>query len=261
MAKILYRGHSDDGLMRGEGKSTMMQTKEELWRQLHIIEVAGRICYRSDRGKGVTSESAEKFIRMIMRRGHESVIEHSCLSVVVSNVSRGFTHEMVRHRLGSYSQESTRYVDYDGGKMDIEKAELTFIIPPHRQDIEIGYGYDALPEVYHGIAPEDMVSIYESAYKKFRDKGWNPEDARQFLPIGIASKIAITANFREWRHIMSMRTQKAAHWEIRYIMYDLLTRLKEAVPVVFEDFTKLDEDGNLFRDENGYGYYRKAGGF
>ena len=252
MAKILHRGHSEDGLMRGEGAFEILQSVGALRLHLMNIEKAGRICYRSER-RELTQESSDKFVRMIMRRGHESVIEHSSLSVIFSNISRGFTHEMVRHRLCAFSQESTRYVDYDGGKLDLEAAELAFVMPPHKV-LTTGV-YDSVVNV------EKMIIEKEDAYKRLRQEGWPPQDARQFLPIGIASKIAITANFREWRHIMAMRTQSAAHWEIRSVMYDLLTRLKEIIPVIFEDFTNLDEDGSLLRDQNGYGYYRKAEGF
>lgn len=252
MAKILHRGHilGADGLMRGEGVSEILQTEGNLKEQLLRIEKVGRICYRSER-REITPESSNKFIRMIMRRGHESVIEHSSLSVIFSNISRGFTHECVRHRLCAFSQESTRYCDYSGGTLDLERAELVFILPPHKEMNEI-----TEPLMVDRV--EHIEDVYYTLRTIGDGKAWNPEDARQFLPIGIASKIAITANFREWRHIMAMRTQSAAHWEIRYVLYDLLTRLKGIIPVIFEDFTNLDEDGSLLRDENNYGYYRKA---
>ena len=223
MAKILHRGHSDDNLMRGEGISEIFQTGNDLIQQLANICMAGRVCYRSDKGDDSKAVGG-KFIDMIMRRGHHSVIEHSSLSVMFSNVSRGFTHEMVRHRLCAFSQESTRYCDYANGQLDLEKSELTFA---------------------------------EAYYKVLRGDGWIPQDARQFLPIGIAAKIVVTANFREWRHIMAMRTQKAAHWEIRYVMYDLLTVLKTWIPVIFRDFVNVDDHGELLQDSQGYGYYRQ----
>lgn len=248
MAKVLHRGHSEDGLMRGEGEFEILQTPEDLQEQLINIEIAGRICYRSNR-YSITPETADRFIHMIMKRGHESVIEHSCLTVIFSNVSRGFTHEMVRHRLVSYSQESTRYVDYAGGKLDLEEAELTFIMPPHQE-----FWYSDTQK--HGLAcPSDVrgvINQVEETYKLLRASGWPPQDARQFLPIGIATKIAVTANLREWRHIFAMRTQEAAHWEIRYMMVDLLIRLKEIIPVIFDDFYPGGSD------RNGYGYYNQV---
>lgn len=243
MAKILHRGHSDDGLMRGEGVFEILHPHEDLQGQLLRIEKAGRTCYRSEH-RDITPDSADKFIRMVLRRGHESVIEHSSLSVVFSNVSRGMTHETVRHRHTAYSQESSRYCDYAGGTLDLDKAELTIVAPPH-------WNIDARTGI------QEIADSYENTYKALRCVNFPPEDARQFLPIGIASKIVVTASFRQWRHIMSLRTQKAAHWEIRYMTYDLLTILKVIIPVIFEDFTNLDEDGGLLKDKNGYGYYRK----
>ncbi len=247
MAKILHKGNCDDGFMRGEGKFEVFQTKAQLMDQVMAIERAGRTCYRSQRGE-ITMHSAPKFLRMILRRGHESVIEHSCLTVRFSNVSRGFTHEMVRHRLAAYSQESTRYVDYAGGKLDMEKAELAFILPPH-QNIGGGIGISVSEDLMFAVL-QIAVNTYEQTYKMLREVGWPPQDARQFLPIGIASSIVVTANFREWRHIFKMRTQKAAHWEIRYMMCDLLAHLKGIIPELFEDFDL--HEGNV--DTDGYRY-------
>lgn len=257
MAKILHRGNTDDGLMRGEGKFEILQSSGDLWKQIVNIERTGRICYRSEK-KEITRDSATRFTRMIMKRGHESVLEHSGLTVMFSGVSRGFTHEMVRHRIASYSQESTRYVDYAGGRLDLEQSELTIIVPPHWDLTEI-------------VGLASVVEVYEKTYKQFRSMGKVPQDARQFLPIGTAAKIAVSANFREWRHIMAMRTQKAAHWEIRYIMCDLLARLKEIIPVIFEDFYRpaLFEvagesgkrrmiGGQYVVDKDGYAYYEQA---
>lgn len=255
MAKILHRGRikEEDGLMRGEGVFEILHSEEDLQKQLLRIEKAGRTCYRSEH-RDITPESADKFVRMVLRRGHESVIEHSSLSVIFSNVSRGFTHECVRHRHTAYSQESTRYCDYAGSKLDLDEAELTMIIPPHIKNKGVGVGYKAEITESH----QQLADRIEHVYKCLRKDGWKPEDARQFLPIGIASKIVVTASFRQWRHIMSLRTQTAAHWEIRSVMYDLLTILKTIIPVIFEDFSELDEDGSLLKDKNGYGYYRKV---
>lgn len=250
MAKILHQGNTSDGFMRGEGTFEIVQHHKGLKRQLLYIEVCGRICYRSERRR-IDAESADKFIRMLIKSGHESVIEHSSMTVIFSNVSRGCTHELVRHRIGSFSQESTRYVDYDGGKMDLEKAELNFVFPPH-QELKQRTFYQDHPNygtVECTEVDRSAVLAIEKLYKTLRQTGWPPQDARQFLPIGIASKIAVTANFREWRHIMKMRTQKTAHWEIRYIMCDLLMKLKEVLPVIFEDFNL---EG---KDKDGYAYY------
>lgn len=244
MAKILHRGDCSDGYMRGEGNFRIIQDTPELQQQLITIEECGRICYRSDEG-GSTRAGRAKFIRSLIKRGHHSVIEHSSLTVIFENVSRGFTHEMVRHRLCAFSQESTRYCDYAGGKLDLEEAELAVIVPPHIdiKSIDIGHNAEIL------MNQNQLADTVEHRYKKLRKDGWKPQDARQFLPIGIAAKIAVTANFREWQHIFAMRTQKAAHWEIRYVMCDLLAKLKEIIPVIFEDFEFSESP-----DANGYRY-------
>lgn len=236
--------------LRGEGKFEIFQSKANLMMQLESIEKAGRTCYRSET-KSISSHTADAFIRMILKRGHESVIEHSLITVKFTNVSRGFTHEMVRHRICAFSQESTRFVDYAGGKLDLEEAELGFVMPPHRKDF--------VQEV-EGISLNAACAVegYERVYKRLRSAGWAPQDARQFLPIGICSSIVVSTNYRQWRHMFAMRTQKAAHWEIRYMMCDLLSKLKTIIPVIFEDFTNLDADGNLLLDADGYMYYEKV---
>lgn len=246
MAKILHRGDGSDGYVRGEGKFAIIQNDGELRQQLISIERCGRICYRSDRKLIGSITGAEKFIRTLIKSGHHSVIEHSSLTVIFENVSRGFTHEMVRHRLCAFSQESTRYCDYAGGTLDLETAELVFVYPPHKKLLLPDDSHDH--SVSDGIVAQTPDEI-EHMYKHLRYLDWKPQDARQFLPIGIAAKIAITANFREWRHIFTMRTQKAAHWEIRYAMCDLLAKLKEIIPVIFEDFEFSESP-----DANGYRY-------
>lgn len=222
---------------------------ETLKNQLFIIEEAGRTCYQSQQSE-ITQESAERFIRMIIKRGHESVIEHSGLTVKFSSTSRGFTHEFVRHRLGSFSQESTRYVDYakkDDNEPDLDKFEIKIIAPPHRnveEVIDLGNGEQ--------LSPRQMGEKIESYYRALRKHGWAPEDARQFLPIGLKAEITSTFNFREWRHIFKERTSKFAHWEIRLVLGKLLAELKTIIPVVFEDFVP-DEPC-----KNGYPTYQKS---
>ncbi len=216
--------------------------------QLLIIEEAGRTCYQSQQQE-LSSESAERFIRMIIKRGHESVIEHSILTVKFSNISRGLTHEFVRHRLGSFSQESTRYVDYakkDDKNPDLDKFEISIVVPPHRDETE-----EIELEDGSKIKISDIGVQNEKYYRALRKSGWAPEDARQFLPIGIKAQITSTFNFREWRHIFKERTSKFAHWEIRTVFVKLLEELKTIIPVVFEDFVP-DEPC-----KNGHPTYKK----
>ena len=170
---------------------------------------------------------------MLLRGGHESVIEHTLLTVKFISSSRGFTHEQVRHRIASFSQESTRYVDYAkrGGEVDLDRFEIQFVMPPRKDEFQ-----EILLEDGRVFTPTRMAEEYEMYYRGLRKAGWAPEDARQFLPIGIKSEIVVSANFREWRHIFAMRTAKRAHWEIRGVMGKLLKEMRNIVPVIFDDF-------------------------
>lgn len=223
----------------------ILTPEAELKDQLLRIEKAGRTCYQSEKGN-VTEESAAKFVGMVMKRGHESVIEHSFMSVLFQGLSRGFTHEVVRHRLAAFSQESTRYVDYTKGgeEPDLQRFQMEMVMPPHKdanQRVDLGDG--------RVMTPTEMADEIELYYRSLRQSGWLPEDARQFLPTGLVADIVMSANFREWRHVFKMRTQKAAHWEIRGVMNDLLVKVQEIVPAVFTDFEKAGED------INGLAYY------
>lgn len=230
------------------GRYEILTPVEELKDQLLRIEKAGRICYQSERGP-ITQESATRFVRMLLKRGHESVIEHSCLTVLFRDCSRGFTHELVRHRLASFSQESTRYVDYSRGGEgpDINAFQLKCILPPHRDSNE-----QITLENGEQLSVADMLARMQMYYRSLRQSGWVPEDARQLLPNAIKADIVTTANFREWRHIFEMRTQKAAHWEIRAVMVKLLEEMQHIVLAVFDDFVQAGVDNN------GLKYFEKS---
>ena len=195
---------------------------------LEVIELAGRTAYQSfDR---IKEGSAQEFVRRIIERGHESVIEHSSMTVRFSKVSRGFTHQLVRHRLCSFTQESTRYVS---------KGGFTVILPPGRdanQKVKLKLP-DGTPI---RLTIEEWFMLNDQMYQKLLETGWPPEDARQVLPIGISTEIVITTNFREWRHIIGLRGASDAHWEIRLAMIELLKQAKNLVPVIFDDF-EIDE--------------------
>ena len=189
-----------------------------------LIELCGRTAYQSHHK--ISPGSAEQFTRMIIKLGHESVLEHVVMTVKFTNVSRGLTHQLVRHRLASYTQESTRYVD---------KRRLTFVLPPHKDPTEIIELI--LPDGRTiNITLEDWVNLNEQVYRVLREKGWKPEDARQFLPIGTRTEIIVTTNVREWRHIFKLRCAPDAHWEIRLLMVQLLKEVKERLRPIFDDF-------------------------
>lgn len=229
-------------ILKDAGSFLIMTPETELLDQLLRIEQAGHTCYQS--AKTVTIETAKKFCKMLLGRGHYSVLEHSNMTVKFKNISRGFTHEQVRHRLTAISQESTRYVDYaaKGKGPDLTKFQLNCVVPPHRnenEDVELENG--------RKLSFKEMFTEIEDFYRALRKAGWAPEDARQILPIGTKAEIVISANFREWRHIFKMRTSRYAHWEIRRVMGNLLERVQLIVPVVFDDFVQSGVDQNGLR--------------
>jgi len=182
-------------------------------KMLKRIEQAGRTCYKSE--NKITNDSAEKFVRDIIARGHETVIEHEKVSVRVI-CDRGVTHEIVRHRLASYSQESTRYCDY--------KEAMEFIsIEPFMEN-----------EVAQGIWREHMVNC-SLVYKALRDLKVTPQIARSVLPNSLKTEIVMTMNLREWRHFFRLRTAKAAHPQMREVADMILANLQQSIPVIFED--------------------------
>ncbi len=217
MAEVLQNkgSHKILAIMVGTGGANPLQ----------LIELAGRTSYQS-RDK-ITQDSAKRFVEMLRKRGHESVIEHSALTVEFNNVSRGFTHELVRHRLSSFTQQSTRYVD---------ESNLLVVIPPNK-NIEEKLVELVLPDGQkHKVSFKDWVNLNEQMYRGLRQANWVPQDARQILPIGIKSQIVMTANLREWRHVLKLRTAIDAHWEIRRVTTNLLKELQAIIPVIFDDF-------------------------
>lgn len=188
---------------------------------LKLIEVAGRTAYQS-RDK-ITDNSCLNFVRMLIDKGHESVLEHSAMTVEFINVSRGFAHELVRHRLCAFTQESTRYVD---------ESDFNVVVPPHRDENESFLCPDIGSSDFSFIT---WMDLNEKAYRQLRKAGWPAQDARQVLPIAIKSQIVVTANFREWRHIFKLRTAKTAHWEIRRVMSLLLDQVKQKIPIIFDN--------------------------
>ncbi len=182
------------------------------------IERAGRTCYKSEGRIG--DGTAEKFIAGIIKRGHESVLEHEKVTVRFI-CDRGVTHEMVRHRIASFSQESTRYCNYSQDKFG---NELTFIKPCFWED-----GSENMR-----LWEETMQNI-EDTYNKMIAAGAKPEEARSILPNSLKTEIVVTMNMREWRHYFKLRTSPAAHPQIREVSIALLKEFKEKLPVLFAD--------------------------
>lgn len=203
---------------------------------LRIIEKAGRVCYKSE--ERMTPGINTSFIEGILKRGHESVIEHASITVKFI-CDRGVSHELVRHRLCSFSQESTRYCDY--------KGSITYIVPPWiyineldlNKNITGGYDMHWIELAEDTKSWLDALMFDEQKYNKHRtDYGWSPEKARGLLPINLKTEIVVTANLREWRHILKLRavgTTGKPHPQMSELMVPLLKEFKEKIPVIFDD--------------------------
>ena len=187
---------------------------------LKKLERIGRTCYKSE--SNITDDSAERFIKNIIKNGHESVLEHVSISVRVI-CDRGVTHEIVRHRIASYSQESTRFCNYSNDKFG---NELTFIKPIFNK-----YNCDA--GMYDTF--EDTCRFIEKRYFEMLKHGATPQEARSILPNSLKTELVMTTNLREWRHFFKLRCDKAAHPQTREIANMILKEFKEKIPVIFDD--------------------------
>ncbi len=185
---------------------------------LKNIEKVARTCYKSEHL--ISDGTAEKLVRMLIKRGHEAMIEHESISVKFV-VDRGVSHEIVRHRMASYAQESTRYCNYANDKFG---NELTFIIPNDIAKDE--------KNLWHWV---EVVKSAETHYLSLIAVGTKPEIARSLLPNALKTEIVMTANLREWRHFFKLRCDKAAHPQMREVAVPLLNKFKDLIPVVFDD--------------------------
>jgi len=185
---------------------------------LKQIEKCGRVCYKSE--DKITDDSCLKFIKNIITRGHEAVLEHYNITVKLV-CDRGVHHEIVRHRLASYCQESTRYCNYskEGFGEEITVIEPTFF----------KRGTAAWTDWWNGCIGA------ETAYLNLINGGATPQEARTVLPNSLKTEVVMTANLREWRHFLKLRTAKAAHPQMREVAIMLLNQFKEAIPVIFDD--------------------------
>ena len=189
----------------------------ECYDMLRHIERAGRTCYKSE--SVLTVETASSFVEMIIKSGHESVLEHASASVRFV-CDRGISHEIVRHRLASYSQESTRYCNYSKEKFG---REITFVDPrPHLSEIEFN------------LWKRGCLNA-EAYYFGMIDAGAKPQMARSLLSNSLKTELVMTANLREWRHFFRLRTAKAAHPQLRQIAQPLLATFRERFSPVFDD--------------------------
>jgi thymidylate synthase (FAD) len=219
---------------------------------LRRIEYAARVSHRSEDAQ--TEESAERFIRaVVLQHGDWSVVEHVSASVEFL-VDRGITHEIVRHRIASYTQESTRFVNY------VKKMPPSFIYP--KPDVKCEYCLNGNPPDiyrppvgslgwYHHPNSKDaatrsmecpydqlwlnVIDEVEKTYMALISQGWRPQEARSVFPNALASKIIVTMNLRTWRHFFLMRTSKEAHPQMRQVTIPLLAEFQRLVPILYED--------------------------
>ncbi len=185
---------------------------------LKSIEQAGRVCYKSE--DKITDGSAEKFVAGIIKRGHEAVLEHESVRAKFV-VDRGVSHEIVRHRLAAYCQESTRYCNYskDGFGKEITVIEPCFLEHDTPQ----------------WAAWESAMKNAEFSYFRMLDLGCSPQEARSVLPNSLKTEVVMTANIREWRHFFKLRTSLAAHPQMREVAISLLQEFQRLIPVLFDD--------------------------
>lgn len=210
------------------GYEIQTDISEDGIKELQAIERAARTCYKSEDKITEDGESAKKMVRGLIKSGHEAMLEHGGMTVKFI-VDRGVSHEIVRHRLFSFAQESTRYCSYDKDKFG---NEITVIEPcfwDHSLD-ENGNHADA--------RYNDWLAVCEAAegyYIHMLGWGATPQEARSVLPNSLKTEIVVTGNWREWRHFLKLRSAPDAHPQIREVAIPLLNELHEKIPVLFDD--------------------------
>ena len=187
---------------------------------LALIELAGRTCYKSE--DKITNTSKEKFVKMLKDRGHHAMLEFGWMMVrFITN--RGVTHELVRHRLCSFAQESTRYVDY--------QEEMEFIKPVWWDDLRQGNNHQISNNQQIWLSSMEFAEI---DYNNLRKNGWHPEQAREVLPNSLKTEIVVGANLREWMHIFKLRCSPKAHPQMSALMIPLRDEVRKIIPVLFD---------------------------
>ena len=200
--------------------------------ELKHIEKIGRVCYKSEGKITKDGESAKKFVKMLIDRGHEAMIEHSSLSVRFT-VDRGVSHELVRHRIASFAQESTRYVNYSLDKFGNEINVINI-----RDGIDLDNKMKNMDSSIIDAILREWFSAMKDAekhYMKMIELGATPQIARSVLPNSTKTEITITTNYREWRAFFKLRVPATAHPQMREVTIPLLKELKNRLPIIFDD--------------------------
>jgi len=190
-----------------------------------LIEAAGRTSYLSFDKEGKDTE--KRFIRMLVKSGHHSVLEHAHATFRISGASRSFTHQLVRHRLCSIIQQSQRYVD---------ESSFNYVEPDSIKNNQQAHSVFI-----------DFMNKAKEAYLKLNGLKIKKEDARYVLPNAVESQVVVSANFREWRHVIDLRGKAQSQWEIRRVAIEILKILKNCAPNVFGDF-EIDEEKEQIRE-------------
>lgn len=199
----------------------LTEISEDGIKELQQIERVARVCYKSEDKITPDGESAKKLVGFLVKQGHEAMLEHSQLSVLFT-CDRAIANELVRHRIASFAQESTRYCNYSKEKFG---AEIQVIMPTFIKNAD---------EPTRTAWTESMYSV-EKQYMRLLEHGFRPEQARCVLPLCLKTEIVVTANYREWRNIFKLRTPVAAHPQMRELMCPLLKEIQKKIPVVFGD--------------------------
>lgn len=189
---------------------------------LKHIERVAKTCYQTQHK--ITENSAQPFVQKLINSEHESVLEHYSFSVKFV-CDRATANQLTRHRLASFAQESTRYVNYAKCAYNTNGNDIKFVKPIAFQDD------DEESLLYFATGCEFAERLYQKNIKE----GYNAQTARYSLPLSLATELVVTANLREWRHIFRLRVSREADLHIQFLLFQLLDELKNQVPVIFDD--------------------------
>lgn len=219
---------------------------------LKNIEKVARTCYKSEDKITNDDSSARDIVSKLLKRGHEAMLEFGDITVKFV-CDRGISHEIVRHRVASYAQESTRYCNYE------KDEHMTFIIPSWMSDLEEGIWDEKRLHFYRShqyfihhwataiSSNQDIVvqnttwmltmADAEHNYNKLIKTGWSPQQARSILPNSLKTELNVKMNIREWRHFFKLRCSSAAHPQMQELVRPLLKQFQNSIPILFDDIT------------------------
>lgn len=219
---------------------------------LKNIEKVARTCYKSEDKITNDDSSARDIVSKLLKRGHEAMLEFGDITVKFV-CDRGISHEIVRHRIASYAQESTRYCNYE------KDEHMTFIIPSWMSDLEEGIWDEKRLHFYRShqyfinhwattiSSNQDIVvqnttwmltmADAEYNYNKLIKTGWSPQQARSILPNSLKTELNVKMNIREWRHFFKLRCSSAAHPQMQELVRPLLKQFQNSIPILFDDIT------------------------